>query len=146
MKIYSKIENGQLSDNAELSFLAELASHEGKDICITVDRKRLKISNEMHAYYREVVLPVVAQHYLDRGYKVTQAQVHKELKQLFGPDEDVGILEPVFKKKASMADYTKPESVQFIDDIKQAFASEGVYIQDPNEHLLPPKESYYVPN
>lgn len=142
MKIYAHIENGQLPDHAELAFIAEIAHHDGKDIAITVERKKLKISNEMHAYYREVVLPTVAQHYLDRGYKVTQAQVHKELKQLFGPDEDVGILEPVFKKKASMADYTKSESVQFIEDIKQAFASEGVYIQDPNEHLMPPKEFY----
>lgn len=144
MKIYARIENGQLPDHAELAFIAELAHHSGKDVAITIDRKRMKISNEMHAYYREVVLPIVTEHYRDRGYKVTQAQVHKELKQIFGPDEDIGIIEPIFRKKQSMADYTKPESVQFIQDLQEAFANEGLYIPDPNQHLTPTSEAYNV--
>jgi len=142
MKIYAKVTNGQLNDEAELSFLAELAYHDGKDVCIDISRKRLKISNEMHAYYRDYVLPLITSHYRERGYNVTQAQVHKELKELFGPDEDIGIIEPIFRKKQSMGQYSRPESVQFIKDLQQTFAAEGLYIEDPNEHLQPPIGAY----
>lgn len=116
----------------------ELRKHGGKWIEIEVTAG--KITNEMHAYYRAVVLPMIYQHYRDNGYQVTEEQVHRNLKKFYGPNEDIGIEEPVWTAKESMADYTKEESVKFMEDIKRGFA-EDLYIPDPNQHLEPPSET-----
>lgn len=134
--IYARVVDCELPHNQAMELLASLALHNGKDIRIVIDRKRKPMSNPMHAYYRDYVLPTVHNHYLDKGYNVTKEQVHKLLKETYGPDEDIGVEEPIFRKKQSMSEYTNDESIQFMKDLRQSFA--GLHyldIGEPNEHL-----------
>jgi hypothetical protein len=134
--IYATVIDCELAHQPAMELLASLAFHNGKDIRITIERKRKPMSNPMHAYYRDYVLPTVYNHYLDKGINITIGQVHKCLKETYGPDENVGIEEPVFRKKQSMSEYTKEESIKFMDDLRQSFAElHYLDIGEPNEHL-----------
>jgi len=83
-KIYSHIQNGQLSDGAELQFLAELSHHDGKDICVTVERKRKKRSLNQNQYYWGVVIPIIRNVLEEYGNEVDDEETHSFLKDHVG--------------------------------------------------------------
>jgi aromatic ring-opening dioxygenase LigB subunit len=60
IEIESKVVNHKLEKNREL--LSEVIKNlEGKDIIITIEKKRKKRSNPQNAYYFGVVIPLMKQ-------------------------------------------------------------------------------------
>jgi hypothetical protein len=144
MKIYSHIVNGHLSDGAELQFLAELSHHEGKDICITVERKRKKRSLNQNAYYWKVVIPIVRAMLEDYGNELDDEETHSFLKEHVGKltgsvVDSVGRRVAVVKSTASL---TPAEFEAYILKVTAWAAQEGCIIPSPNENLEPPAEAY----
>ncbi len=144
MKIYTKVTNGHMSDQAELSFLAELAHHDGKDICITVERKRKKRSLNQNAYYWSVVIPAVRRLLEEYGNEVDDEETHSFLK------EHVGKLTASVVGKSgrrvaitkSSASLSTAEFEEYVLRVMAWAATEGVIIESPNEHLQPPIGAY----
>jgi len=143
MKIYDHIVNGQLSDSAEVQFLAELAHHDGKDICITVERKRKKRSLNQNQYYWGVVVPACKQILVEYGNDVDDEEVHSFLKEhvgkLTGSVVDGKGRRAITKSSAALS---TSEFEQYILRIIVWAATEHVIIPSPNEHLEPPKGAY----
>jgi hypothetical protein len=144
MKIFTKVTNGQLGDTAELQFLAELAHHEGKDICVTVERKRKKRSLNQNSYYWGIVIPLVRKLLEEYGNEVDDEETHSFLK------EHVGKLTASVVGKSgrrvaitkSSASLSTAEFEEYILKITAWAATEGVVIPSPNDHLTPPNEVY----
>lgn len=59
----------------------------GKDIQLTVERKRKRRSQEQNQYYWGVVVPVVMAGLQDAGYRVTKEATHELLKSMFFKQE-----------------------------------------------------------
>ena len=144
MKIYTRITNGQLGDTAELQFLAELAHHSDKDVCITIERKRKKRSLNQNCYYWGVVIPLVRKLLEEYGNEVDDEETHSFLK------EHVGKLTASVVGKSgrrvaitkSSASLSTAEFEEYILKITAWAATEGVVIPSPNEHLTPPVGAY----
>jgi len=143
-KIYTHINNGQLGDAAELQFIAELAHHDGKDICITVERKRKKRSLNQNAYYFGVVIPLIRKLLEEYGNEVDEEETHSFLKEHIGKltASVVGKSGRRVAITKSSASLSTAEFEEYILKITAWAATEGVVIPQPNEHLQPPVGAY----
>ena len=143
MKIYTRVTNGQLSDEAELQFVAELAHHDEKDICITVERKRKKRSLSQNAYYWGIVIPACRGILEEYGNEVDDEETHSFLKEHVGKLTS-SVVDGRGRKAItkSSAALSTAEFEQYILRVTVWAATEGVVIQSPNEHLTPPPEAY----
>lgn len=143
-KIYSRVTNGQLSDEAELAFIAELAHHDGKDICLTVERKRKKRSLNQNAYYFGVVIPLIRKMLEEYGNDVDDEETHSFLKEHVGKltgsvVDSVGRRVAITKSSATLS---TAEFENYLLRVTAWAAQEGVVIPAPNEHITPPPEAY----
>lgn len=143
MKIFARINNGHLPDAAELQLIAELAHHDGKDICITVERKRKKRSLSQNAYYWGVVIPICRKILEEYGNEVDDEETHSFLKEhvgkLTGSVVDGKGRRAITKSSASLS---TAEFEQYIMRVTVWAATENVIIPAPNDHLTPPIEEY----
>lgn len=134
-KIYSHIQNGQLSDGAELQFLAELSHHDGKDICVTVERKRKKRSLNQNQYYWGVVIPIIRNVLEEYGNEVDDEETHSFLKDHVGKltssvVDSVGRRVAITKSSASL---TTGEFENYLLRVTAWAAQENVIIPSPSE-------------
>jgi hypothetical protein len=145
MKIYSHIENGQLSDHAQVALAAELAHHDGKDIELAISRKRKKRSLNQNQYYWAVVVPLIRAMMEEYGNELDDEETHSFLKEHVGKltssvVDSVGRRLAVVKSSASLS---TAEFEAYLLKVTAWAAQEGVIIPSPNEHLEPPIEAYH---
>ena len=137
MKIFSHVNNGELSDYAQLQFLAELSHHDGKDVCITIERKRKKRSLNQNHFYWGVVIPHVRYILESYGNEVDDDETHSFLKQHVGKlrTSVIGGKGNRLDVLKSSAQLTTAEFEEYILKVRAWSATEGVQIPEPNEHL-----------
>lgn len=138
----AKVEGGRLKLTNKAGFINDMAVFEGKDLVLTVERKRKKRSLQQGRYYWGCVVPIIRQGLIDAGWERdkigSSEQVHELLKYLFCKkievfNEDTG---EVLELPATTTQLSTTEMMEYLEDIKK-WAAEflGVYIPDPNEQL-----------
>ena len=137
IEIESKVLNGKLETNREL--LSDvIKSLEGKDIIITIEKKRKKRSNPQNAYYWGIVLPMMQTgFYNNLGEHVGIQEAHEFLKGRFLFREVVNQeLGEVIKLSKSTTELSTIEWETYMDQIR-AFSTEflGINIPLPNDTL-----------
>ena len=109
----------------------------GKDIELTIQRKRKRRSLMQNAYYYGVVLPIVQKGLTDAGYKVSKESTHEFLKATFFKQELVNdqtgeILQTV----GSTSQMTTVQMMEYFEDITQwAVEFLNIQIPQPNEQI-----------
>jgi hypothetical protein len=137
VEIDSKVLNGKLEKNRDL--ISEvIQSLEGKDIIITIEKKRKKRSNPQNAYYWGIVLPMMQTgFYNNLGEHVGIQEAHEFLKGRFLFREVVNQeLGEVIKLSKSTTELSTIEWETYMDQIR-AFSTEflGIQIPLPNDTL-----------
>ena len=118
-------------------FRQEVQVFNGKEVIITVQRKRNHRSEQQNRYYWGGVVPIVCEGLNGVGYRVSKMDTHEYLKATFLKDKLVNeqtgeYLETI----GSTTKLTTTEFMEFIQDV-QRWASEflNVYIPDPGEQV-----------
>ena len=118
-------------------FDSDIQVWNGKDVVITIQRKRRRRSLEQNNYYWACVVPMVKDGLKDVGYKVGIEETHDYLKSTFLKDELVN--EETGEVLQTIGSTTKLTTVQFMEFIAdvQRWAAEflGLVIPDPNEQV-----------
>jgi hypothetical protein len=137
IEIISKVVNGRLERNRSLIEKA-IASFEGKDIVLTIQRKRKKRSNLQNNFYWGCIIPIVQlairEHW---GEHQSINDVHFFLKQKFNYVEKVNEQSgEVVNLPKSTTLNTTVEQEEYYDKIR-AFAKEwfNTDIPYPNEQI-----------
>lgn len=132
--IRSKVENGKLIRNRK-QLNDVVASFEGKEISITVEKAKKKRSNPQNAFYHGCVIPIMKDALKSTGYTMTNEAVHDLLKLRFLKEtilinEDTG---EYIDRIKSTTELSTTQFMEFIMEIQQ-FAVEyfSVTIPDPN--------------
>ena len=136
LEYQGKVENGVLNVVHRKRMTEDIKQFEGKNVIITLTRKKKKRSNPQNKYYWGVVVPVVKQGLRDAGYPIMGIdKVHDYLKLEFLRDllvnEDTGEVITVIK---STTELSTSEFMDFLAQVQQ-WATEflNIYIPDPNE-------------
>ena len=132
--IHSEVENGRLKRNrAALS--RALADFEGKEVSITIQRKKKTRSTQQNRYYWGCLLGAVQACFRDAGHVLTQEDTHMMLRAKFLTKalpigEDGEYIEQV----RSTTDLSTMEFNEYIDNIRY-WCQENLnaYIPEPNE-------------
>jgi hypothetical protein len=137
IEIESKVLNGKLETNREL--LSDvIKSLEGKDIIITIEKRRKKRSNHQNAYYFGLVIPMMKQgFYNSLGEHVGTDEIHTFLKNRFLFKEIVNENNAeIIKMPQSTTELTTIQFEEYLDKIRE-FSMEflGINIPLPNETL-----------
>ena len=114
-----------------------LTNFAGKDIELTIQRKRRRRSLEQNAYYYGVVVPVVCAGLQDAGYRVTREATHEFLKATFYKKELVNeSTGEVLQTVGSTSQMSTVEMMEYFQEITQ-WAAEflNVQIPAPNEQI-----------
>tara|TARA_R110000868_G_scaffold275059_1_gene534731 strand:+ start:47 stop:487 length:441 start_codon:yes stop_codon:yes gene_type:complete len=131
----SKVLNGKLVSNRK-PLNDFIATFEGKEITITVAKKKKKRSNPQNAFYWGVVVPIVKNGLLEIGYKLSNERTHDFLKERFLKEdlanEETG--EVIGSISRHTSELTTSQFMEYLAEIQQ-FSAEflGVQIPDPNE-------------
>jgi len=129
---------GQLKITNRKKFDADLLKYfTGKQIEITVQKKKKFRSNMQNAYYWGVVVPIIKQGLIDMGNECSNNDVHEFLKAKFNFKELVNqTTGEVVNVPQSTANITTSAFMDYIASI-QKFAAEFLnsYVPDPNEDL-----------
>jgi hypothetical protein len=103
----------------------------GKDIEVTIRRKRKRRSLMQNSYYFGVVLPIVQKGLMDAGYKVSKESTHEFLKATFFKleliNENTG---EILQTVGSTAQMTTVQMMEYFEDITQ-WAAEFLNVQIP---------------
>jgi len=142
VKIYSRIIEGQLSDHAQVALAAELAHHDNKDICITVERKRKKRSLNQNAFMHGPFFDALHAMFEDFGHDYDMQMVKAIFKKQFGvkalinlPDGSQELVE------ISTADYDTAQCEEAMEKARRRYAQ---FWQLPYPHeLIEQKECAY---
>jgi hypothetical protein len=137
IEIESKVLNGKLETNREL--LSDvIKSLEGKDIIITIEKRRKKRSNPQNAYYFGLVIPLMKQgFYNSLGEHVGTDEIHTFLKNRFLFKEIVNENNAeIIKMPQSTTELSTIQFEEYLDKIRE-FGLEflGITIPLPNETL-----------
>lgn len=123
--------------NNRMRFNDEIQNFAGKEVTITVERKRRKRSLSQNAYFHGVVVPICKDGLNDVGYQFTLEQTKTKLKEMFAQSEMVNETTGEYLSfTKDTSDMSTGEMLDFIASIQQ-WATEflGVYIPDPNKQL-----------
>lgn len=144
IQIESKAEGGKLTRNRNK--ITQAVNHfEGKNVVVTIERKRSKRSNEQNAYLWGVCYPIIASGMADIGTPISKEGVHVMMRLKAGEDLPNVIYEDAVNKETgeviarrmrSTTEYTTSQMMEYIEAI-HAFAAEylGVVIPDPDQQL-----------
>ena len=142
MKIqyFASVKEGKLIIQNRKAFNLDIEALEGKQLVLTIEKKRRSRSLPQNRYYWGAVVPIVRQGLIDAGWGRedvgTLEQVHEMLKHKFckvteivNPDTGEILAMPPTTKQLTTTDM-----MDYLDDI-QRWASEflGVVIPGPNE-------------
>jgi len=140
VKIYTRITNGKMEPTTAQLLIAELANHEGKDIAITVERKRKKRSLNQNQYYWGVVVELIYLALKERGWEVNREGTHELLRVRFlSEDKPIGNDGEFVTRVKSTTELDSVEFGTYIECCKQ-FAAEylNTVIPEPNDQLTIP--------
>jgi hypothetical protein len=137
VEIDSKVVNGKLEKNRDL-ISDVINSLEGKDIIITIEKKRKKRSNPQNAYYFGFVIPMMKQgFYNSLGEHVGTDEIHTFLKNRFLFKEIVNENNAeIIKMPQSTTELTTIQFEEYLDKIRE-FGLEflNITIPLPNDTL-----------
>ena len=131
IEIDSKVVKGKLEKNRDL--ISEvIKSLEGKDIVITIEKKRKKRSNPQNSFYHGIVIPILKQgFYNSLGEHVSADEIHTFLKNRFLFKEIVNEQNAeIIKMPQSTTELTTIQFEEYLDKIRE-FATEFLSIQIP---------------
>lgn len=134
VSIHSKVEGGRLARNRRTLSNA-LREYEGKEITITIQRKKKTRSNQQNAYYWGAVLPIVKRAMRDAGHTLTQEDCHLMLRAKFLTKalplgDDGEFIDHI----RSTTELSTVDFLEYIEDIRMWCAEYlGVDIPEPNE-------------
>jgi hypothetical protein len=134
VSIHSRVEGGRLKSNrAALS--CALADFEGKDVTITIARKKKTRSNEQNRFYWGALLPIVQAAFRDIGHILTQEETHLMLRAKFLnvalPIGEDGLFIDHIR---STTELSTTEFMEYIESIRWwCYENLGVTIPEPNE-------------
>jgi hypothetical protein len=134
--------NGKVTDTIKIyrqnDFKADVLRHfAGKEITITVERKRRRRSLMQSAYYWGVVVPIVQAGLIEAGYKVGKEDTHEFLKSMFNKQELVNELTgEILQTVGSTAQLSTVEMMTYFQEIT-IWAAEflNVQIPEPGEQI-----------
>lgn len=109
----------------------------GKDIEVTVQRKRKRRGLQQNSYYWAVVVPVVMSGLMDAGYKVSKESTHEFLKATFFKQELINEQTgEILTTVGSTTQMTTVQMMSFFADITR-WAAEflNIEIPEPGEQL-----------
>lgn len=132
---FGKVVDGKLKLTRRTEFQELLNLYEGKEIEVSVDKKRNTRSVSQNSYLWGVVIPVVQDGLKGMGMKATKEETHELLKMKFLQKELVNELTgEIMRYVGSTTELSKSEFMDYISEIQQ-FCSEflNVYLPSPNE-------------
>ena len=131
IEIESKVLNGKFKKNRDL-ISDVIKSLEGKDIIITIEKKKRKRSNPQNNFYWGIVLPMMQTgFYNNLGEHVGIQEAHEFLKGRFLFREVVNQeLGEVIKLSKSTTELSTIQFEEYLDKIRE-FATEFLSIQIP---------------
>lgn len=136
-EIRSHVTECKLTRNRNL-LMEAIASFEGKDVIVKIEKAKKKRSNPQNAYMWGVVIPLMREALKESGHTMTNEMVHELLKLRFLKEsilvnEETG--ECVERIKSTQELSTTQMMEYFIDIQKFAMEYFGVNIPDPNEDI-----------
>ena len=135
--------NGKVTDKGlyiynRAKFDEDIQLFNGKEVTVTVEKKKRNRSLSQNSYYWGVVVPMVRQGLIDVGYKVGLEDAHVFIRDEFSYKELVNEKTgEVLKTKQSTKNMSTTEFIVYLEQI-QIWSAEflGVVIPDPNEQLM----------
>jgi len=137
LKFAAKVVDGTLKVSRRSEFVEALNGFEGKEITITVEKKKKERSLQQNAYYWGVVIPLTQTGLIETGNKFSKEETHELLKYKFLQQEKVNEeTGEIFKYLGGSSELTTTQFMEYILDIQQ-WAAEYLNIQvpSPNEQL-----------
>lgn len=138
LQFFGKVTDGKLTIVNRKQFDSELHHFEGKEVMLTLERKKKKRSNEQNRYWWGCVIPLVKEGLNNAGYKFTlNEQVHEQLKKMFLTYEDFSEKTGVgIERTHDTKSLTTSEFMDLIATVQQWSAEFlGVEIPNPGEQL-----------
>lgn len=136
-EIRTNVENGNLKRNRNLIKDA-IASFEGKEITIKIEKAKKKRSNPQNAYMWGVVIPIVQNCLKDSGNVFSGSQTHELLKYKF-LKETILVNETTgefVERIKSSTELSTSQMMDYFAEIREwVFDFWGVQIPEPNESL-----------
>jgi len=139
-QIKSNVVNGNLKRNRE-QIKQAIASFEGKEIIITIDKAKKTRSNNQNSYYWGVCIPLIQSGLKDAtGEFRSSENIHYNiLLPLFSPSVEIINIDTgqVLTERISSSEMTTIQFMEYVMEI-QKWSSEflNVDIPDPNEEIL----------
>jgi hypothetical protein len=112
-------------------------SFEGKDVVVTVEKKKSKRSDAQNRYFHGVIIPVIQHGLIEAGWNEARSsewtkdfiKLNCLIKQY--TNEKTGEVKDCIGKTSGL---TKSEFMDFVADVQQwAAESLGIYVPEPNE-------------
>jgi hypothetical protein len=127
---FGKVENGKLNLRNRKQLAEELKQFEGKDVEITIERKRSKRSDNQNRYWW-ACMTLLSKHF---GY--TKNEMHEIAKYMFLKGEKVNeTTGEIFEYLRSSTELTKTEFASMTDNLIRWAAEHGVVLPLPNEQI-----------
>lgn len=129
--VVSKVYDGKLSGYASETLREFISSNDGKNLEITIKKKRAKRSNAQNRYYWGAVIPIIQAEFKNLGTRLNPEEVHFFLKQKFNYKTLVTEHgELIGELPKSTTELNKLEFMEYIDKITQ-WCAEILNIQIP---------------
>jgi hypothetical protein len=136
-EIISEVKNGSLTRNRNLIKDA-IATFEGKQIVIKIEKAKKKRSTPQNSYLWGVVVPIVQNTLKEVGHTLTKEQTHdllklKFLKEILIVDESTG---ETIERIKSTTELSTSQMMDYFAGIREwIFDFFGVTIPEPNQDL-----------
>lgn len=127
---FGKVTDGKLNLRNRKQLAEELKQFEGKDVEITIDRKRSKRSDNQNRYWW-MCMTLLSEHF---GY--SKNEMHEIAKYMFLKAEKVDEKSgEIFEYLRSSTELTKTEFASMTDNLIRWAAEHGVVLPLPNEQI-----------
>lgn len=139
-QIKSNVVNGNLKRNRE-QIKQAIASFEGKEIIITIDKAKKTRSNKQNSYYWGVCIPLIQSglKYATGEFRSSENIHYNILLPLFSPSVEIinTYTGQVLTERISSSEMTTIQFMEYVMEI-QKWSSEflNVDIPDPNEEIM----------
>jgi len=144
IQIATKAENGKLIRNRKL--IEQAVKHfEGKEVLVTIERKKSKRSLDQNAYLWGVCYAILEQCFRDAGCPLSTQDVHIIMRLKVAEEDRALIFEDVVNRNTgeiltsrmrSTTEFTKSEFSDYIMYLQKTTAEMfGEVIPDPDEQL-----------
>ena len=137
----AKVVDGQIKIVHRKQFDADVKFYEGKEIIITVEKKKKKRSLSQNAFHWGVIIPILKQAFYDVGSIYTGEQIHDMMREMFLKVTDPVGNDGQFITRTKSS--TELSTVEWMDWNREItiWAAEffGIVIPEPNEQMLIPE-------